>query len=467
MAIYYVDGDNGSDTNNGTSVETAWKTICKARDTMVAGDIVYIAYAVYREEIDLNSGNSGSSGNYIQYIGDYKGEIFGRKGYPRITGINNDYDTSATRNCGFVLTDTSKGYYKIKNLQIDNCGYRTISIEHSSTEWDAFVEIEGCILLNSPMLVSSAAKENINITRAKNITIRKNIIVSHKRGIYLGYDSTGEKNIIIENNILINSATNIDNDCAGIYLLSGNASIKHNTIIGGYYGIDVNSLSTSYPTIIKYNSISNSYYGIYADAENYLVISDWNFLSGNKTNFTNVTAGNNDKQEVPILFNWKDLNFLENSYAIDYITDANDTSTEDFFGNPRPLKGARDVGAIEYVPPSQKETTIKRTGDASLKLIKASFQDIKTFLKSGSHTISVYTRWSGYSGSNKPQLIVKQDKFCGINSDTIATATGDGTDWEQISVNITLSCDAEITIRLYSRDTGTNALTYFDDLEIT
>lgn len=61
---YYV-AKTGSDSNNGTTLATAWKTIQKAAATMTAGDTVYVKAGVYNEQI--TPANSGSSGNYITY----------------------------------------------------------------------------------------------------------------------------------------------------------------------------------------------------------------------------------------------------------------------------------------------------------------------------------------------------------------------------------------------------------------
>lgn len=58
MSTYYVDAINGSDYNDGLSPETAWATMTKAGNTMVDGDTVYVAPAVYRESIHfVNTGS--------------------------------------------------------------------------------------------------------------------------------------------------------------------------------------------------------------------------------------------------------------------------------------------------------------------------------------------------------------------------------------------------------------------------
>lgn len=232
-----------------------------------------------------------------------------------------------------------------------------------------------------------------------------------------------------------------DND----YILSSSSS-------GTVSNVKVyNNISCNYRSV----NLSQNYSGITTDT-NYRM-----FNTSSMTGFSNVCLFIPDFLG---LVKHKDM-----SLNLNVCNNANSSLVPnvDINNNPRPLDTGCDIGPIEYNPPEEKETTEKRTGSYSLKLTNASFKDIKTFLSAGSYTVSVYVKWSGYSGSDKPQLIVKQDKYCGINSDQIATATGGGTSWEQLSVNITLTEDAEITIRLYARDTGSSAVTYFDDLDIS
>lgn len=60
---YYV-AKNGNDLNSGTE-SSPWRTIQKAADVMVTGDVVYIKEGVYNERIWPE--NSGSSGKFITY----------------------------------------------------------------------------------------------------------------------------------------------------------------------------------------------------------------------------------------------------------------------------------------------------------------------------------------------------------------------------------------------------------------
>ncbi len=70
---YYVDGANGINTNNGTSANTAFKTIAKALTMIAAGDTVLIRKGLYRES--LISPVSGTKDKPITFGSYGDGEV--------------------------------------------------------------------------------------------------------------------------------------------------------------------------------------------------------------------------------------------------------------------------------------------------------------------------------------------------------------------------------------------------------
>lgn len=78
--VYYLDGQSGNDLNDGLTLATAWKTIKKANQTLVAGDTVYIRGGTYREANPgawvINPANSGTPGNYITYQNYNNEEVY-------------------------------------------------------------------------------------------------------------------------------------------------------------------------------------------------------------------------------------------------------------------------------------------------------------------------------------------------------------------------------------------------------
>lgn len=68
LSTFYVDGDNGSDSNNGTALGSSFATIQAGADAAQAGDTVLIRGGTYREEVDLpRSGNSSHPITFSAY----------------------------------------------------------------------------------------------------------------------------------------------------------------------------------------------------------------------------------------------------------------------------------------------------------------------------------------------------------------------------------------------------------------
>lgn len=80
---YYVDGTNGNDSNEGTSPDTAFKTIQKAASLATAGSTVYIRAGTYRETV--TPAYSGTEGNNITFQ-NYNGETVKVSGCDLVTG---------------------------------------------------------------------------------------------------------------------------------------------------------------------------------------------------------------------------------------------------------------------------------------------------------------------------------------------------------------------------------------------
>jgi hypothetical protein len=108
--VYWVDQSIGSDTNDGLSQTTPWKTIGKAAQTLTAGDSVIVRAGVYRETVTPK--NSGSAGKLITYAA-YTGDKVIVSGADTFTGWTQDvatgywmipWSTSLT-----VGTDSSSG----------------------------------------------------------------------------------------------------------------------------------------------------------------------------------------------------------------------------------------------------------------------------------------------------------------------------------------------------------------------
>ncbi len=71
MAIYYVNDTGGDDARTTTQAQnssTPWKTVQKAANTVVAGDVVRVQPGLYNERVSETT--SGTSSNKITYVAD-------------------------------------------------------------------------------------------------------------------------------------------------------------------------------------------------------------------------------------------------------------------------------------------------------------------------------------------------------------------------------------------------------------
>ncbi len=139
---YYIDLKNGNDSNDGTSIQTPWRTIRKANSILEAGDIVYIRAGTY--EGTISPSNSGSPGSYITYkryqnerviiTNVSRGVSLEGKAYIIVDGLtlSGGDDTSRTIH-EFVVIDNSSHHNIIRNCEMEYCsGWDGIAIAGGS-----------------------------------------------------------------------------------------------------------------------------------------------------------------------------------------------------------------------------------------------------------------------------------------------------------------------------------------------
>lgn len=110
-ATYYVSGSTGNDSNPGT-LESPWKTINKANQTLQAGDTVYIragTYSITGSGIDPT--NTGISGSPIIYsnFNDEEVEFVGASSSSRAVDLDSEYGTV-------------RSYIKVHGINFSNFG---------------------------------------------------------------------------------------------------------------------------------------------------------------------------------------------------------------------------------------------------------------------------------------------------------------------------------------------------------
>ena len=156
---YYVDAENGNDENDGTSPETAWKTLAKAssiRQLKEGGSILLKAGSVWNGEQLSVKNAKGSEANPI-VIGSY-----GEGAKPVINGNGANWDADTKEELAAVHIYNSENIV-IENLEITN--------------WDSTAQAgEGWTYGQSSKLLSGLVVENRDAGELSNIVIRNNKI---------------------------------------------------------------------------------------------------------------------------------------------------------------------------------------------------------------------------------------------------------------------------------------------------
>lgn len=205
-ATYYVNQTGGSDSANGTSTGTAWKTISKVNgSSFSAGDSILLKRGeIWREQ--LTPPSSGIAGNPITFGAYGSGVapiIYGRD--VRIVNITKQYITFN----GITFDGTSVPYEGIKLVT-----------------GSSYIIIENCTIRNS----SSS-------------------------GVFIRGDSTGNT---IRNNVFTNNGT--DSLSHNMYIEGTNNVVEHNEMSGSIgWGIQVySSVTATNNNIVRYNYVHNN-----------------------------------------------------------------------------------------------------------------------------------------------------------------------------------------------------------------
>lgn len=286
MTIRYV-GAGGNDSNDGLSWANRKLTLNGAEDSPVAaGDIVYVGAGVYREMLTVDV--SGSAGNPIEYIGDYDGShTDGVGGVVRITGSDND-QTSARANC---VTASSKIYRTFTGFQFD----LTTSHLISSTDGTNWV-INKCSFNH----VANANCFRILGSAQASWTIRNCLFYqsggSTPDAVLFTHTSTvNNTGHIVENCLFVCGGRAVDS------IRVGGVTVRNCVCIGQKTAAIAVATALAVGQVMTVNNciVTNCATGLSATTTAEFS-EDYNSLSGNTTDRSNVTAGANSNTYPPL-----------------------------------------------------------------------------------------------------------------------------------------------------------------------
>lgn len=232
---YYVSALTGSDSNNGLTTTTAFRTIQKAADRTNPGDFVYIMDGIYSEAKVLFSihatvlyiSRSGTSNAYITYK-NYPGHK------PKISGVN----------CRWNCVRIRANYIRFEGIELEGPN-QNITYEEARAMYDYYVttppasrdwHLLGTMNTNG----LSLGGDMISSVPWHHIEVRNCVVHDFQGG---GIGGSDFDYITIENNVVYN------NSWYGMYATSG---------ISVFHSRDFDSNTSSYKNFVRGNICHNN-----------------------------------------------------------------------------------------------------------------------------------------------------------------------------------------------------------------
>ena len=344
---------SGSNSNSGTSPSSAYLTISKAEDMVIAGDTVYVGAGTYAENVKIQ--RSGSSGAYISFIADSTGTYTGDAGDVIIDGTNSrnrgieSKDRSYLRIVGFHVKRTKK--YGIKVEKADHVAVESCRIYDNQERGIEFKKAYSCDITDCH--VYSNGKTGIKLEAEKErpgSTITRCLVYGNgEEGIKvkLAEDTTAD---VVNCLCYANTKDGIEvegND-------HGSASIYNNTLVGNQEkGIEIKHGSVT----LRNNIIAfNKDLGLKKNSGS--CSSDYNLFWGNKEslaeNWSNqidgTSRGAHDFMGDPLLEDrgGNDYHLTASSPARNAGTPSGAPSVDYENSDRKSADGYVDVGADEW-----------------------------------------------------------------------------------------------------------------------
>lgn len=455
MPEYYVkpSGDDGLD---GLSETNAWATVTKALQTLIAGDICYIAPGTYRNVSGWVVSNYGSSGSPIIFQGDPDCEHFvnEKPGYVRLTGCNADELPSCT---GHIFNYNGRNYITLKNVILDGM---TSGHYHATVYANAGLDrkVERYITIGGYWGFWGAVASHCLAVGAVTNGFKE----GEADRCMAGGCGTGFSGVDSVQCVTVGCKTGF----------AGSGSTHTNCISFGAFECFVNTCGK--------NCLAIGANEGFLDGEQYNCIAlgcSYGFKNGTLSSCKalycvyphdgtvgEATAakhiGYTNLRMLLELAKWVKPNlFFEKDFGDDSLLPS---VTEDILGQPRRMHdGTIDVGAFEYSEVDIDWSNYK-TNPPGVKITRKGVQEFSLPAeKDDGVSVKIWVKFD-VSG-DKPQLIMKGD---GITTQ-IDTATGDGLTWEALEVGATPDRDTVLRVRLYQRDTAAGKYAIFSDLAIS
>ncbi len=492
---YYI-RKTGSDSNAGTSAGAAWLTIGKALGAsgMASGDTVYVGAGVYRESVTVAM-TSAVAETFV--VADVDGSKTGDVGEVRWTA----YGTNDTSVPGNTTTLNLSGRDFLAFQKFVMVGGSSSLID-ATTATSTNCKLQDCTLISG--VAGAGADHLIAWTNASgtaaNWTVERCVLMGFAgEFIKLTLTFTGVSDydlaFTIRNCLLLGggqaSLPIISTVVSGGSILTGAGSgpaVQNCTILMGGTGDAIAtgaSISASQTCKVKNCVILGG--GLNASSAGQIV-EDYNHIVAG-TARTNVSTGTHSKTGATystLLEVGQALQqgrqhrlFMTPSSDSPYLGFDNDSTptalTIDFLNRPRPsgsgpspsANAKNAIGYLERHDYGVKEASVVDTSSTySVKMTGPGDWEVQVPVDASSTTVTVRVRFdTNYAGS-LPQAILLDNAEIGVSTET-KTATGSADAWSTLTFSaFTPSAKGWVTIRLYSRSTAGNGLTYWDTFTV-
>ena len=449
---YYVDIQNGSDSNDG-SAGHPWKTLHHAVELINGGEsgnyVLYVAsgtYAVNQQNVENGEADEPMllSKENVTIVGsaDTPPVIDGAGAENWSTGLEMTGSNLQLVNMSITgfSDDDEKGVYVMEGI---NCQIRSCFIHGNN--WGIHVytsdntRIAECDIFNNSthgidvswgsgnLVINNKIHDNpkYGIRAESSPEIYRNLIYDNAYGIYVEAptQSSASPSPIIQNNVIYQATSGAVSYgiavIVGEYVEVANPEIYYNTIDGGTLsGIKMENYSSSSP-VIKYNIITNfGQYGIDNDTANPASPTiDYNDVWNTSAivNYQGCAAGAHDITP-PADPKYASYSLQSDSPCINTIPPAQEDPVDvDYPGylRPRPGEENKDMGAYEYVADETVDYTLPTgTGletDYRIFSIPLSLGTGADMLTAMENVLETYdnTTWRGflYNGTGYDEFI--------------------------------------------------------------
>ena len=497
MATYFVrkGGSDAYSTAQAQVAATAWLTIDKAADEVVAGDTVVVGSGVFREQVVVDT--AGTNGNQITFVADVDGALgSGDPGLVIISAYADETSAAIRASCvnpnekdfitwrGFVMTGGTSGVV----WAVGANGY------------------EGCVWEDCVLLAGHDDADECVYLDFETTATPTNDGPTWRRCLFMGsalhFVWTGNESAEVDLKIVVEScvfggAPAATYGAAGVYFdisgagtyASGGVAVTNCTFFGKYFGVYVeDGASTTYPVAVENCLFLYCRYGVNKQTTNDSALtSDYNTFAACAAAYTSVDTGANDRDQTtdPGLLGgigdypltrfwgwspfrpWEPVRLQDDSYVHAVIGDA-DTAVApafDLYDEARPMYGTvDDRGAVEGRARAEQETTTVKTGANAIRFEGAGFHDMLIPVGTSLTTIDVEAYHDGTYAGTLPTLQALNIPGVADQSDV---QTGGSGSWESLQVTFTATSDGIARIRLLSSDTSAAGECFFDDLAVS